>query len=844
VTSVVDRAWFDHRSSRNLEPSIHVLVLAMLALWGACLGAAAQLPSPKGAASFQQAETLRQQNRLTEAKSAALEGLAEDPANVDGYNLLGIIDNMQLDYADARKAFEKALQLAPRSAKSHNNLGSVHLFEHHPEEAEKEFRTALQLDPANQEAHYNLGLLLLDQGSAAEAIAHFERVHPQTMETRFGLARAYFMAKRRADALRIAAEISTLGKDSAQAHLSLGVLLASQKQYKPAELELEKADALQPGSFEIAYNLGQAFLIGHQYPSAELQLSRALKLKPESPQTMYLLAQVYREESRPLDALELLVRANKLEPEDTDIILLMAQVTISQKYFEDAIPLLEKGEQIAPQRMDLRATLGEAYFKSNQVDKAIDELAKVIAIEPTARSYAFLGLSYEFLGRFDEARRSFQNGLKLEPKNNFCLFHIGYIAERQGDVATAGAAFERVLRAEANFPEALLELANLRVKDKKFLDAEELLKRYIRVSAEPADGYYKLAMVERSLHQTAAAARDLDQFQTLSKTASSTPYVYEHLYDYLDNRSKLPEPARKQQELQNLIDQNQKHPRQPELLYLLAAAYFKAGETDEAKSTIAQLDSLTASDYRTMAGVGVLLARYRLLDEAIQHFQWALQANPDSDEIKFDLANAYFRKGLYNDARSAALQLSEQGVKDDASLALLGDIYAHLGEEARAEQIFRDAVERNPDNDQAYLSLALLQMRQNQLAEARETLLKGEGRVPASGKILWGLGLTAAFEGNTAEAGQEFERAVEMLPEWPGSYSTLGVFYFQTGQVDKAKEVLDRFSSSNAGGLDVARIERVLEQAPQVQPAPHEPMSYAGRRQLLQFALSLADKTL
>jgi len=93
---------------------------------------------------------------------------------------------------------------------------------------------------------------------------------------------------------------------------------------------------------------------------------------------------------------------------------------------------------------------------------------------------------------------------------------------------------------------------------------------------------------------------------------------------------------------------------------------------DEAKSTIAQLDKVSANDYRTVAGAGVLLARYHLYDDAIQHFQAALAANPNSDEIKFDLADAYFRKGLYPQALDAAEQVSEQGRKDDAYLALLG----------------------------------------------------------------------------------------------------------------------------------------------------------------------------
>jgi hypothetical protein len=92
---------------------------------------------------------------------------------------------------------------------------------------------------------------------------------------------------------------------------------------------------------------------------------------------------------------------------------------------------------------------------------------------------------------------------------------------------------------------------------------------------------------------------------------------------------------------------------------------------------------------------------------------------------------------------------------------------------------------------------------------------------------------------------ERLERAVDLLPEWPGSYSTLGVFYYQTGQIEKAREVLNRFKGSNAGGLDVNRIEEVLSRAPAAtSPSTEAPMSMAARQQFLQLALSLADRTL
>jgi tetratricopeptide (TPR) repeat protein len=795
--------------------------------------------------NLQQAEELRRQGLFDQALGKVQEELQRDPASVEAYNMLGFISIDEKDWSHAVEAFQHALKLAPGSAKTRNNLGDVYMSEQKPDLAEAEFRTVLRTDPGNRDANYNLGLLLIGKGSPGEAIPHFERVRPATVATQFNLIHAYLASHRTAEGLRLATELSAQNKDNIQLHFSLGIMLASEKQYEPAESELEKADALQPGTFEILYNLGQAYLRGGASSKAELVLNRALKLKFDSPETLYLLAQVYSKESRPLDALDLLVRAHKSAPENTDVIFLMARVSMSQNYFEDAIPLLESGVAIAPQRSDLLAALGESYFMAGKMDKASETFQKLIKLDPSARSYLFLGISFRNLGRFDEAKRYLQESLKLDPHNSACLYNLGFVAERQGDNGQAEAMFQQALHFNPEFSPALLELANLRIVGKKFSEAAVLLRKFVEVSHDPATGYYKLAMAERNLHQNEAADRDLKVFQTLSKNASTGPYPYEHLFDYLDNRSKLAPQAQNQIDITQLHDEISKHPDQPEDLYLLAEAYLKSGKTAEAKDTIAQLDKLSAGDYRTQNGIGVLLARYHLYDDAIQHFRDALKANPGSDEVIFNIADASFRKGQYAEALDAAGQISEQGRKDNAYLALLGDICAHLGDNARATQLYEDALTRNPDNDQDYLSLSLLQLRENSIADAKQTLLRGQARVPSSGKIVWGLGIVSALEGNTAEAGRHFERAVDLLPEWPGSYSTLGVFYFETGQIDKAKEVLNRFkNTSEHGALDINRIEQVLENAPAATPAANEPMTTANRQQLLRLALSLADRTL
>ncbi|MGA8090267.1 MAG: tetratricopeptide repeat protein [Terracidiphilus sp.] len=821
--------------------SFFVLALA----FNACVVGLAQQAPTKHSDDFAEAAMLAQQGRIAEAKTATLEALQHHPSSVEGYNLLGIIETNQQDYEGALEAFKKALRIAPNSVKTYNNIGNAYVAIKNLASAEKAFRMGLHLDPENQDGNYDLGVLLMMEGKAAEAIPHFQKVSTQNLAARFNLIRAYFENKRDADALRVATDVSTQGKNDVQVHFSLGVLLASEKQYKAAQLELEKADALQPETFEIIYNLGQVYLRDGQNPKSELALNRALRLRPESVDAMYLLAQAYTNEGRPLDALDLLLSAHKLAPENVDVIFLMARISMSQNYFEDAIPLLESGIQIAPRRADLIAALGESYFMAGKVDKAVDQFTKLVKIENSARSYSFLGLSYRNLGRFDEAKQYFEEGIKLDPHNTSCLFNLGFIAERQGNAASAENYFQQALRFNPDFPDALLELANLRMAAKKLPEAEELLRRYVRVSRDPANGYYKLAMVERSRHETAAADRDLNSFKTLSKNASTGPLPFENLFDYLNNRSNLTPGARRRLDLTELTNEVKKHPDQPENLYLLAEAYLKAGDVENAKSTIAQLDQLAGGDFRTLTGMGVLLARFHLYDDAIQHFQQALQTNPNSDDVKFDLANAYFRKREYSQALDIAQQVSPDEQKDDAYMALLGDIYAHIGNAEPARKIFQDEIVRNPDNDQAYLSLALLDLRNGNIAEGRRILLQGQARIPGSGKLFWGLGLIAAMQGNLNEAAANLERAVDLLPEWAGGYSTLGVFYFETGQVAKARGVLDRFKNSSANAsLDIDRIAQVLDQAAPANAAESGPTALADKAQFLQLALSLADRTL
>lgn len=797
-------------------------------------------------AAFAEAQQALDRGDLASALADVQQGLRSTPRSITGLNLLGIILAQQGKSQQALTAFKTALRVNPRSVATHNDLGRLYVGLKQPQLAELQFRAALREAPMDHDANYNLGVLLLSRGRAQDAITCFRRIQPPDAGTLFYLTRAYLSSNETEDGLRTARLLSEQGKNDVRVHFSLGVLLAANKQYGVAEHELEAADALAPDTFEILFKLGEAYLRGGKAGEAELTLRRAATIRRNSVPALYLLAQAETAEGKDVEALDALVRAHQYAPKNTDIIFLMAGVSIRQHYFEDAIPLLQEGLKISPERADLRAALGRCYFQIGEPDKALQEFQTLVNLHPTATSYAFMGLYYMNVGKYDQAKKYFLTGLTKNPRSQACLYSMGLTSSREGHYGEAEKWLEKTLALEPSSPNALFTLASVEMAERKYAEAVPLLRKCANLAPNPAQDYFKLMVAERNLHQMQAAERDLSIFRTLSKNAVNAPMPREHIFRYLNALEAMPSRKREGVDLGEVLAEVKRHPDVPRNLYMLAQDYLELGKREEAEKTIARLDALSGGDPRTAAGVGVLLARYRLYPEAIQHFEMSLKGNPSSDDTKYDLADAYFRERWYRKALSALEQISPEAQNDSFVLSLLADTDAHLDRAAEALQLYKGVIRESPDNDQNYLSLALTQMRTGELAAARETLRNGLARIPDSGKLFWGMGILLAAEGNPQPAVEYLEKAIELLPEWPGSYAALGFLYFQIRQIDKARDTLNQISENGLqAAFSVARIEQVLATASkknrQAQPTH---FSSQDRQQFLQLAMTLADETL
>jgi len=804
----------------------------------------AQSASPD--ADFERAQELLRRGNLNQARLAVQDGLERAPRSVDGLNLLGMILHQQKQYAESEAVLEKALKINPHSAATLNNLAISFVAQGKLDQASRTFREIVRISPQDRSANYNLGLLLLAQRKPKEAILALQRVHPADSGVLLNLVQARLMAGFMAQGLKTAAALSLQNPGDVKLHFSLGVVLASKQQYKPAIREFEKANALQPQTFEILHDLGQAYLRDGQLAAAQATIERALQLDHESADTLYLLAQCLAAQHLDIEALEVLVRARKLVPENTDILLLMAHLSMRQEFYEDAIVLLRQGITLDAAPPDLHAALGESYFTVGKVDAAVAQFKLLLKMDPSARSYAYMGLCQRHLGNLEPAKDYLKKGLRLHPDDSVILFNLGVIARMQERPAQAEQYLRSSLRINPNSEGALFELGSLLIDGKRYADAIPFLRHSAETSQKPARAYYKLATAERNLHQMEAAGRDMKVFLTLSKNPEPGPYPLQNVFEQIDRREQLSAAQQEQADVNELEREVKMHPDRPRGLYQLTEAYLKVGRVEEARKTIRQLDQLSNGDFRTLLGEGVLLARFRLYSEAVRHFEAAIAANPASDEAHYNLAYAQFQTSDYPRALESLLQASPDARKDSAYLALAGDLYARMGRTSEALQNLQGALLASPSNDQYCFALAFEQMRSGSIATARSTLQQGLTQVPDSGTLYWGLGILAALQGDARTAESSLQKAVELSPSREAILMTLGVFYYEAGELEKAKQVLQSYSERFPhGSMDVESMRATLSADTETRSVvgPRTGISMDARREFLEVTTKLAEES-
>ena len=166
-----------------------------------------------------------------------------------------------------------------------------------------------------------------------------------------------------------------------------------------------------------------------------------------------------------------------------------------------------------------------------------------------------------------------------------------------------------------------------------------------------------------------------------------------------------------------------------------------------------------------------------------------------------------------------------------------------MGRTSDAIQNLRKAYLASPGNDQYCFSLALAELRSGNTEAARDTLQSGLTRVPDSGILYWGMGITSVLQNEPNQAETSLRKAVDLSPSREGILMTLGIFYYEAGQIENAKQVLQRYTEIfPEGSMNVDKMRATLDAAATEKTSSNKVAGLPAnaRREFYELAANLA----
>ncbi|MGA3267271.1 MAG: tetratricopeptide repeat protein [Verrucomicrobiota bacterium] len=207
---------------------------------------------------------------------------------------------------------------------------------------------------------------------------------------------------------------------------------------------------------------------------------------------------------------------------------------------------------------------------------------------------------------------------------------------------------------------------------------------------------------------------------------------------------------------------------------LLMAAYVQTGYWKDGVTLWRHTLACTPENYWTQYSLGIALVYQGQLDEAIPHYERALQLKPDFADACVNLGNVLARQGKWGEAvqdYERALQLKPDYAKAEYNL---GNALTGQGQLAEAVQHYERALQLTPHYAEAEINLGNALAALGKPAEAVEHYERGLRLAPDQAGIEVNFGNALASQGKLFEAVPHYERALQLDPGFAEAHYFLG----------------------------------------------------------------------
>jgi len=175
-----------------------------------------------------------------------------------------------------------------------------------------------------------------------------------------------------------------------------------------------------------------------------------------------------------------------------------------------------------------------------------------------------------------------------------------------------------------------------------------------------------------------------------------------------------------------------------------------------------------------------------LLDEAAATIAKAQETFGRTEQAQLIEASIAMQRGDYSEALRLLEILREKDPEELQLQQLLSQSYLYLRRWEEAESAARKVLSIDPQNPQAFLTLARLQLHQQKSAEAIESALEAIGYQYGNPQGHFLLGAALVQSGEWAKAERPLINAIQLAPKFLRSYRLLSRVYRALGEAEKA----------------------------------------------------------
>ena len=292
------------------------------------------------------------------------------------------------DYEAALAPLKAVTGAAPDSADAWFYLGYAYHRLHQEADARAAYERAVQLNPELYQAQVNLGLILLGLKDVSAALPHLQKavaLKPAEARPHLDLGDALQASGQVSEAQNELRRALELDPRLDRAAYELGKIELEEKQYSSAAGDFEKALVLNPERAQAELGIASADEALGQTSQAEQHLESYLKMQPADASVRFHLARLYLQENKSdlaLPQLQQLEQAHAeipgLDAALADAYARAGKLSDSESFYRKALAAAPSG----PDAADLHRALAATLVKEGKTAEAESEFRTALRLDP------------------------------------------------------------------------------------------------------------------------------------------------------------------------------------------------------------------------------------------------------------------------------------------------------------------------------------------------------------------------------------------------------------------------------------------------------------------------------